>query len=406
MSKNALILGGSIQQIPLIKKLKDKDYKILLIDYYDQPPGKKYADKHLKISTFDMKLILNVIHERNIDIDLVATMATDQPVLSASYIAEKLGIYYPLSFSDAIKVTNKSRMKSILKSNDIDTPNYHVLSGFPDNSVFLQFPVIVKPTDNQGQRGISVVNNENELKNAINHAINNSREKKYIIEDFVPGKEVTINAIIIKSKLSILMITDRKHFSYKKAVGVCKAHEYPSLINMTERDNLRKITKKIVNAFSLANTPLYIQAIVQKNSNISVIEFGCRIGGGFEAYLLPLTIGIDVVDVYIDQLERKSVSINKSNHYAFSAVDFITCKPGKISRIIVPTFLYKTNKLFYFFNLYNKGETIGEFKNATSRVAAFITASNNREEYKRNRRIIRGSIKVIDKNGNNLIMKN
>lgn len=406
MPKNALMLGGSIQQIPLIKKLKDRDYKILLIDYYDQAPGKKYADKHLKISTLDMKLILNVIHERNINIDLVATMATDQPVLSASYIAEKLGIYYPLSYSDAIKVTNKSCMKRILKSNDIDTPNYHVLSGFPDNSVFLQFPIIVKPTDNQSQRGISVVNNKSELKKAINYAVNNSREEKCIIEDFVLGKEVTINAVVSQGKLSMLMITDRKHFSYKKVIGVCKAHEYPSSINMTERDNLRKITKKIVNAFSLVNTPLYIQVIVQKDSAISIIEFGCRIGGGFEAYLLPLTTGIDILDVYIDQLERKSISINRSNYYAFSSVDFIACKPAKISRIIIPTFLYKTNKLFHFFNLYNKGEIIGEFKNATSRAAAFTTASNNREEYKRNRKIIRESIKIIDKNGNNLIMTN
>jgi len=406
MSKNALILGGGIQQIPLIKKLKERDYKILLIDYYNQPPGKKYADKHLKVSTLDMELILNVIHERDIDIDLVATMATDQPVLSASYIAEKLGIYYPLSYSDAIKVTNKSHMKRILKSNDIDTPNYHVLSEFPHSSIFLQFPIIVKPTDNQGQRGISAVNNEKELKNAINYAINNSCEKKCIVEDFVPGKEVSINAFVIKNKLSILMITDRKHFSYKKTVGVCKAHEYPSSINMTERDNLIKITKKIINAFSLSNTPLYMQAIVQKDSNISVIEFGCRIGGGLEAYLLPLTIGIDVVDVYIDQLERKGVSINKSNYYAFSAVDFIMCRPGKISRIIVPNFLYRNNKLFHFFNFYNNGETIRQFKNATSRVAAFITASNNLEEYKRNRKTIRESIKIINKNGNNLVITN
>ncbi|MBO4909063.1 MAG: hypothetical protein J5476_07260 [Lachnospiraceae bacterium] len=121
----ALILGGTAPHKELIEKLKKRGYHTILVDYFENPPAKEVADEHIMISTLDKEAVLETAKKLNAD--LVISTCVDQANAVCCYVAEKLGLPIPYSYETALDMTDKSRMKKIMKEHDIPTSDYLVL---------------------------------------------------------------------------------------------------------------------------------------------------------------------------------------------------------------------------------------------------------------------------------------
>lgn len=122
--KKALILGGTAAHKELIEQLKKRGYHTVLIDYFDNPPAKEVADEHVKISTLDKEAVLE--YARNVGANLVISTSVDQANAICCYVNEKLGLPSPYCYETALDMTDKTRMKQIMKENGIPTAEYIV----------------------------------------------------------------------------------------------------------------------------------------------------------------------------------------------------------------------------------------------------------------------------------------
>ena len=183
-SMKAIILAGGYDQIALIQELKKRSFETILIDYYENPPAKNFADKHYQVSTLDTEIIKEIAIKENVD--LVTTACTDQALLSIAKVSEELLLPCYISFEKALNVTNKKYMKSLMYKSNIPTAKYKAVSDIKsvDLSEF-KFPIVVKPTDCNSSKGVKKIFNVEESVQRIKEAINFSRSKIAIVEEYI-----------------------------------------------------------------------------------------------------------------------------------------------------------------------------------------------------------------------------
>ena len=121
----AMVLGGTAPHKELITQLKKRGYRTILIDYYDNPPAKEVADEHIKISTLDKERVLEVAKEKKAD--LVISTCVDQANAVCCYVGEKMKLPLPYNWETALDMTDKTRMKKIMKEHSIPTADYYIV---------------------------------------------------------------------------------------------------------------------------------------------------------------------------------------------------------------------------------------------------------------------------------------
>lgn len=210
MKKKILILGASHFQLPAIKYAKDSGYYVITADYLPNNPGHKLADECHNISTTDKDKIL--ILAKSLKIDGIVAYASDPSALTAAYVSGLLNL--PGNDFKTIKVlTNKDLFRKFLKTNGYNVPNFKVFNSFERILVDdLRFPLIVKPVDSSGSKGISKIYRNNVMKEAIEKALTYSRAGKVIIEEIIDMKfnQIHGNGFIAEKEITFIELGD--HF--------------------------------------------------------------------------------------------------------------------------------------------------------------------------------------------------
>lgn len=305
----AIVLGGTIPHIALIKKLKLRGYYVILIDYLDNPPAKQYADKHLKESTLDKDLVLKLSNDYNAEI--VISTCIDQANSICCYVAERLNLPHPYSYQTSLDVTDKVRMKDIMIKNDIPTSNYvHVRNIEEALNQRLNYPLMVKPADSNSANGVKKVINEKELKQYLPIAISFSRNGYAIVEEFVSGVEISAYCVIVNNKAKLLMAQERISVIDGDTKTIkCFASFAPARITSIAMQKAEEIATQIANVFNLNNTPLFFQGIVN-GDDISIIEFAPRVGGGISSQTILYGTNFDIIEAAIDSFFCKPIDIS------------------------------------------------------------------------------------------------
>jgi len=276
-------------------------------------------------------------------------------------------------------------MKTKMEEGAIPTPGFRVFDS-PESLKLegMNYPVVMKPVDSQGQRGIFVLNGREdtrELEQMFRAAQQHSMSGTVIFEEFYPGQEITVNTWVKEGQAYNLLITDRLHFDDRVALGVCKQQRYPAKAAEGWESEINFLVQRLVTIFQINDGPLYIQMVIG-NKGPQFIEFGYRIGGGFESEIIPRVTGIDILDLYITlvtegrnnfepgQLQKKA---------SIGSIFFLFANPGKVNRIVLPgEFSDYHGRIFI-----REGEELGAIENATSRIGCFAFYSNDPNEYYR-----------------------
>lgn len=405
-----LILGAGNAQISAIKTAKQMGHMVIISDYLDNPSGKKFADYHEQVSTFNIKENIKVAKNHNID--GVMTIGTDQPVYTVSVLAEKLNLPYLINAKTAKAVTNKRVMKRIFKENKIPTCKFKLLKrDFEKKEIReIDFPAVLKPLDSQGQRGVFKINSLQQIYDLFPDVIKHSREDEILLEEYYDSKEITVSGWVDNKKLHILTVTDRVTYEDNLNIGICTAHIFPSRYLDQFQDKIIEISEKIVEKFKIENGPIYFQFLVGKEG-IKVNEIACRIGGAYEAVFMPIITDIDLLKMVINSSLGEKINTEKLKKYNllennnWLSVQLFFARKGRIKNIENIDKIKKFKDVIEIKVNYKKGDVIPQIKNAKARAGYFIVKAKSKVELKDNIKKIYDYLSINNEKNENLIMR-
>ena len=402
-----LILGGGSSQINAIKRGLSRGHRIIVSDKNPKAPGCALADRSEPVSTFDCPGTLEIVKKHGIEGILV--VGTDQPVYTAAWASARAGIRYNLSEETALAVTNKGVMKEALTACGLPVPRYRILREdfSPQELSGLSFPLVIKPLDSQGQRGVRKAESPQEIKTLFPESLSFSRQKELLAEEFYPHREVTVSGWVEDNAISIFTISDRVTINAPPSLGVCIAHRVPSVYAEGKEREITRLVEKITAALNIKSGPLYIQLFIGERG-IVINETACRLGGAYEDEWIPLVTGADPLDLLYEMTEtgrvrEESLRLNRAVSEPFCTTLLLFSHPGMITSQGQRDEILALPGVRAGGYLLDPPVCIEELRNSTQRAGyAIVTAGTERELDSRVKELF-NHFRLFDKFGNNLL---
>lgn len=318
-----LVFGAGELQLSLIETVQRLGFKAIAIDPDPHAMGKEVACEFFSIAPNDFSATLDLA-SRNNTIALV-TSATDNPIIMMARVAERLDLRFP-SVESVSSALDKSKFKQILSSNLIpcargicvENKKRFVMSN-------IDYPVIVKPNKGSGSRGVILCNNDKELESATKQTLRFCRDDRYIVEEYISGDEISVEALIFNKKLEIVQITD-------KIVGpppynVEYGHIQPSKYSYLKQD-IQFLLQRVIDSVGLDNCAVHPEFKVN-NNGLFIIEIGPRLGGDFIAsHLVPLSTGTNMEEAVICIATGADPKISVEHN--FSMIQYLSLPQGSL----------------------------------------------------------------------------
>ncbi len=277
-----LILGAGLMQKPAIEACRELGYKSLVLDANPNAVCVPYADRFECIDLKDREKIADFAFSMKDELAAVFTAGTDFSA-SVSHAAERCGLKSH-SFEAAMNASNKVRMRECFKKHGVPSPDFFELKEESVEEFIskkldgLKFPKVVKPVDNMGARGCRLVRNSSEFVPAIKDAVKFSRTKTAIVEDYMQGKEFSIDALVIDGKVTITGFADRHIFFEPYFIEL--GHTMPSEASDEVKKSVIDAFIKGVHALGLTNG--VAKGDVKYTSMGGMIgEIAARLSGGY-----------------------------------------------------------------------------------------------------------------------------
>lgn len=292
-SKRLLVLGAGAGQLGLLEAARDRDLFVVAVDRNPAAPGFRFADRRAIISVEDEPQIDRLAAAEHVD-GIVAP-GIDWPVAIAARIAERHVLPHPIDPATAVLATSKLRQRERFAETGVPHPR-HVVCGTVEEADRAAhrfgYPCVVKAPDRQGQKGLVLVREAGQLEDAFALALGASRSSVVLVEELVPGREVTVNAFSVAGHFTPLTVTDRV-VSGPPAFGVALAHVWPSSLSPAEIGAAVDAARAAAAALGVADGPTYTQVVVGERG-AHVVELAARVGGGHDAELCQAVLGVDL----------------------------------------------------------------------------------------------------------------
>jgi biotin carboxylase len=282
--KRLLVLGAGPAQLGLHRAARERGLYVIACDRDPTAVGFEYADRRAVVSVEDEAAISQLARAERVD-GIIAP-GIDWPVSIAARISTHVGLPHPVAPETAALTVLKHRQRTRLDEHGVPQPRWKVANAADDE---LPLPAVVKPVDRQGQKGLAVVRDEAELAGAIATAAKVSRNRLALVEELVPGPEVTVNAFLVGGEFHALTVTDRLTAG-DEAFGVALAHVWPSEHSVEEAVEAARLA---ADALGVTDGPTYTQ-IVLGPEGPRVMELAARLGGGHDAELCHAALGVDL----------------------------------------------------------------------------------------------------------------
>ncbi len=316
--KKIVIIGANDFQRPLICKAKDMGYETHVFAWREGATGAADADRFYEISITEKEEILNICRE--IHPDAVATIGSDLANITVQYLAENLGL--PGNSRECIiNSTNKFAMRKAFQKAGLSVP-FFAAAGKDDEVMPPSYPVIVKPTDRSGSRAITKAESPEGLKEAINQAIEQSFEKKAIVEEYIQGAEYSVETISYQGTHTLLAIT--KKYTTGEPHYIEVGHLEPAPLTRELQEKVKETVFRALTALKIENGAGHSELRIDEEGNVRIIEIGSRMGGDcIGSDLVPLSTEQDFVGMVVDVAAGNPPKIKKDAEHHISAVRFI-----------------------------------------------------------------------------------
>ena len=316
------IIGANEFQNKLVKKAKTLGIETHVFAWEEGAIAKENSSYFYPVSITEKDKILEICKKNKID--GICSVGSDLAVLTVNYIAEKLNLVGN-TLNSTLLSTNKYEMRKKLSKDGLPCPKFLLLENFERKFIEgqeISYPVIVKPTDRSGSRGIYKVEKKDEIYEACLKAKKESFNQRILIEEYIEGNEYSVESISIEGEHKILQIT--KKFTNGSPNFIETGHLQPAILNDKIKGGIENIIKRALDSLEIKNGASHSEIKILDNE-IKIIEIGARMGGDFiGSDLVELSTGIDYLKLVLEIALGKKIDLNKiiAKYENISAVKF------------------------------------------------------------------------------------
>ena len=321
--KRLLVLGAGPAQLGLHRAARERGLFVIACDRDPTAVGFEYADRRAVVSVEDEAAVSQLARAERVQ-GIVAP-GIDWPVAIAARVAAHAGLPHPLSPEAASLTVLKHKQRERFDEAGVPQPRWEVTNAAADD---VPVPCVVKPVDRQGQKGLSVVERRGDLAGAIAAALEESRSAGVMVEELVPGPEVTVNAFSLDGVFHPLTVTDRLTGD-GPAFGVALAHAWPSE-HVVEA--VVDAARRAAEAVGVANGPTDTQVVLGPDGPC-VMELAARLGGGHDAELCRVALGIDLNGLALAAALGEPVELPEPRPAGGACVRFLVPPPGVLEEV-------------------------------------------------------------------------
>ena len=340
-----MLLGGLRYLLPVIEEAHKLGIYVITADYLPDNIAHKYSDEYCNVSIIDKEAVLKAAQE--LQIDGILSHAVDPGVVSAAYVAEKMGLSFQCSYEAACILQDKSLFRKFLSENGFYCPKENGYNNVEDalkDTDYFNWPVIVKPVDSAGSKGVTKVENKSDLRDAIEIALSASLSKHFVIEDFLDkvGAQSSADIFTVDGKLVYPAYSDQL-FDINAANPYTPAIEiWPASMEQKFQDDLTNQLQRLFTLLNVKSGIYNVESRVCSDGKAYIMEVSPRGGGNRIAELQDMATGQSLIQNEI----RKALGMPLDN-ITVPQYDGVWCnyilhsnKPGTFVSIdIKPDFL-------------------------------------------------------------------
>ncbi len=296
--KKVLLLGGSRYILPVIDACHKLGYKAITCDYLPDNIAHKYSDEYHNVSIIDKEAVLKLAQE--LKIDGILSFACDPGVVTAAYVAEKMGLPHSGSYESVSILQNKGKFRKFLADNGFNVPNAKGYTSIEDalsDVDYFNWPVIVKPTDSAGSKGVTRVDDPNQLAESIKYALSFSHCNEFIIEDFLEkkGHSSDTDSFSVNGEMKFVSFSSQRFDENCENPYTPSAYSWPSTISVDKQDELRGEIQRLITLLGMKTSIYNIEVRECTNGKAYIMECSPRGGGNRLAEMLRYATGVDLI---------------------------------------------------------------------------------------------------------------
>lgn len=296
------MLGGSNEQILSIKKAVEMGFHTIICDYLPNNPGKKFAHEHYEVSTMDKEAVTALA--KKLKVDGVVCCVSDAAAPTAAYVREQLGM--PTNPYKSVKIlTNKDMFREFLKDNGFKTPKakgYSNIQNAINDIGEFTLPVMIKPVDASGSRGITILHDISKLNEQIEYALSYSRgANRFVIEEFVEkdGYQIAGDGFSVEGKL-VFTCFGNTHFNVSlKNPFVPIGSSFPCVKSKEVQTKIHNEIQRLLTLLEMKTGAYNFDIMVDKNGDVVLMDIGARNGGNLIPETMRYATGIDTYEYSI-----------------------------------------------------------------------------------------------------------
>lgn len=296
--KKLMVLGGSRYALPVIKAAHDLGIYVITCDYLPDNIAHKYSDEYCNISIIDKEKTLEAA--KKLHIDGILSFACDPGVITAAYVAEQMGLPNVGPYESVCILQNKSRFREFLTQNGFTVPTAKGYKNMEDalkDVPMFHWPVIVKPTDSAGSKGVTRVDDPKDLEKSIRYALSYSHSDEFIIEDFIPqhGYSSDTDSFSIDGELKFVSFNCQRFDRNAKNPYTPAAYSWPSSMSSAHQEELKNEIQRLLKLLNMKTAVYNIETREGTDGKSYIMELSPRGGGNRLSECLRYATGVDMI---------------------------------------------------------------------------------------------------------------
>lgn len=296
--KKLMILGGSRYALPIIKAAKQLEIYTITADYLPDNIAHKFSDEYVNVSIIDKVKTLEAAKERNID--GIISFACDPGVVTAAYVAEQMGLPNVGPYESVCILQNKGKFREFLTKNGFTVPTAKGYKNVDDalkSIEMFHWPVIVKPTDSAGSKGVTRVDNPKDLEKSIRYALSHSHSDEFIIEDFITqyGYSSDTDSFSIDGELKFVSFNCQRFDREAKNPYTPAAYSWPSSMTAEHQEELKNEIQRLLKLLKMRTAVYNIETREGTDGKAYIMELSPRGGGNRLSECLRYATGVDMI---------------------------------------------------------------------------------------------------------------
>lgn len=385
--KRLMLLGGIRYLLPVIETAHRYGYWVITVDYLPDNIAHKYSDEYHNISILDKDAVLKLAQE--LQIDGILSFAVDPGVVTAAYVAERMRLPFSCSYESACTLQNKALFRQFLTDHHFNVPTakgYSSIEAALNDVDLFHWPVIVKPVDSAGSKGITKVDAPDELKEAVLTALDESHCHSFIVEDYLEkeGLSSGSESFFVDGKLMYNGFYDQ-FFDVNAANPYTPSAEcWPADKPESVLDEVRSELQRLGGLLHFGTGLFNVEWRVCTNGKVYLMEVSPRAGGNRLAEILNYAADVDIIDAEVRKAMGEKVSdIHEPKYNGCYAIQVLhASSEGRLDRIDIDSFFEKSFVLETEVRV-NQGDQIPSFTGANSAIGTLFLRTETREEMDR-----------------------